>query len=82
MPAERVAQIHIAGHTKFERYILDTHDHPVLDPVWKLYAHAIARCGRTATLLEWDDRIPSFDEVHREALKAARFLPSDKALAA
>jgi hypothetical protein len=82
VPVERVAQIHIAGHTNYERYILDTHDHPVLDPVWNLYAHAIARIGRTATLLEWDDRIPSFDEVHREALKANRFLPNGKALAA
>ena len=34
VPAERVAQIHIAGHSKFEKYILDTHDHPVIDPVW------------------------------------------------
>ncbi|MDE1177643.1 MAG: DUF692 domain-containing protein [Edaphobacter sp.] len=74
VPAERVAQIHIAGHSKFEKYILDTHDHPVLDPVWKLYARAIERCGPTATLLEWDDRIPSFDEVHAEALKATRYL--------
>jgi uncharacterized protein (UPF0276 family) len=82
MPAERVAQIHIAGHTKFERYILDTHDHPVLDPVWKMYAHAIGRIGRTATLLEWDDRIPSFDEVHDEALKANRYLPDVRAIAA
>src|ERR1043165_5952980 len=41
VPAERVAQIHIAGHSKFEKYILDTHDHPVLDPVWSLYARAI-----------------------------------------
>jgi uncharacterized protein (UPF0276 family) len=82
IPAERVAQIHIAGHTKFERYLLDTHDHPVLDPVWKMYAHAIQRIGRTATLLEWDDRIPSFGEVHREALKANRFLPHGQAVAA
>ncbi len=82
VPAERVAQIHVAGHSKFEKYILDTHDHPVLDPVWKLYAHAIARVGRTATLLEWDDRIPSFKDVHREALKAARFLPDEQAVAA
>src|SRR5215471_10568652 len=74
VPAERVAQIHIAGHSKFEKYILDTHDHPVLDPVWSLYARAIERCGPTATLLEWDDSIPSFDEVHAEALKANRFL--------
>jgi hypothetical protein len=78
----RVAQIHIAGHTKHERYILDTHDHPVLDPVWQLYARALGRVGRTATLLEWDDRIPSFEEVHREALKANRFLPHANAAAA
>lgn len=74
IPADRVAQIHIAGHSKFEKYILDTHDHPVIDPVWKLYARAIERCGPTATLLEWDDNIPSFEEVHREALKANRYL--------
>ena len=74
VPAARVGQIHIAGHTKFEKYLLDTHDHPVLDPVWKLYAHAIWRCGVTATLLEWDDKIPSFDEVHAEALKANDYL--------
>jgi hypothetical protein len=74
VPAHRVAQIHIAGHSRFRKYILDTHDHPVIDPVWKLYERAIQRVGRTATLLEWDDRIPSFDEVHGEALKANQFL--------
>ena len=74
VPADRVAQIHIAGHSKFEKFILDTHDHPVLDPVWKLYDRAIQRAGHTATLLEWDDRIPSFQEVHDEALRADRFL--------
>jgi uncharacterized protein len=74
VPAERVAQIHIAGHSKFERYILDTHDHPVIDAVWQLYERAIRRTGATATLLEWDDSIPSFDEVHAEAHKAEKFL--------
>ncbi len=73
IPHERVGQVHIAGHSKFEKYILDTHDHPVLDPVWKMYGHAIRAIGPTATLLEWDDRIPSFDEVHNEAMKAGRF---------
>jgi hypothetical protein len=74
VPGERVAQIHIAGHSKFEKYILDTHDHPVIDPVWKLYAHAIDRVGPTATLLEWDDRIPPFEEVQAEARKAERYI--------
>jgi len=74
VPAERVAQIHIAGHSEFAKVILDTHDHPVRDEVWALYARAIGRCGPTATLLEWDARIPSFAEVHAEALKAGRWL--------
>ena len=74
VPHHRVGQIHIAGHSKYERFILDTHDAPVCDPVWKLYDRAIELCGHTATLLEWDDSIPSFDEVHDEALKAGRYL--------
>jgi uncharacterized protein (UPF0276 family) len=82
VPAERVAQIHIAGHSRFEKYVLDTHDHPVLDQVWALYARAIERCGPTATLLEWDDRIPAFGEVHAEALKADRYLQPARPAAA
>ncbi|MGC2164119.1 MAG: DUF692 domain-containing protein [Silvibacterium sp.] len=81
VPAERVAQIHVAGHSKFEKYTLDTHDHPVLEPVWQLYARAIERTGPTATLLEWDDNIPSFEDVHAEALKANRFLEAARAKA-
>jgi hypothetical protein len=76
VPPERVAQIHIAGHSKFEKYILDTHDHPVINPVWRLYEHAIGLAGPIPTLLEWDDRIPKFEEVHAEALKAAKYLPA------
>ena len=45
VPHDRVAQIHIAGHSKYEKYILDTHDHPVVDPVWQLYARAIELIG-------------------------------------
>ena len=82
VPHHRIGQIHIAGHTKYEDIILDTHDHPVPDPVWAVYAEAIKLSGPTATLLEWDDRIPSFDEVHREALKAQKFLHEHTALSA
>ena len=81
VPHERVAQIHIAGHSKYEKYILDTHDHPVIDPVWRLYKRAIELVGPTATLLEWDDRIPSFEEVHAEALKAKKHMPDRAAVA-
>ncbi|MBI5086258.1 MAG: DUF692 family protein, partial [Acidobacteria bacterium] len=75
VPSGRVAQIHLAGHSTFAKYVLDTHDHPVIAPVWKLYEHAIQLFGPTPTLLEWDDRIPPFTEVHAEALKARKYLP-------
>ena len=81
IPAERVAQMHIAGHSRYERFILDTHDHPVIDPVWKLYERALRRTGPTATLLEWDDRIPPFEEVHNEAMKAKKYLDAVTAAA-
>src|ERR1700739_2182488 len=74
VPVDRVAQIHIAGHSKYRKYILDTHDHPGIDPLGKCAARAIERCGPVATLLEWDDNTPTFDEVHAEALKANRYL--------
>lgn len=73
VPPERVAQMHIAGHSRYERFIIDTHDHPVIDPVWHLYARAIERCGPVATLLEWDARIPSFEEVWTEARKSEQW---------
>jgi uncharacterized protein (UPF0276 family) len=73
IPSDRVAQIHIAGHSRYERFIIDTHDHPVIDPVWQLYARAIERCGPTATLLEWDASIPSFEEVWQEAKKSEQW---------
>jgi len=82
IPAHRVAQIHIAGHSQYRKYILDTHDHPVIEPVWKLYAHAVRRAGKTATLLEWDAHIPSFEEVHHEALKANAFINHAEAVPA
>lgn len=78
---DRVVQMHIAGHSRYDRFIIDTHDHPVVDPVWKLYARAIERCGATATLLEWDASIPSFEKVWNEAKKSEnwrQWLEADK----
>lgn len=78
IPAERVGQIHIAGHSTFERFIIDTHDRAPIEPVWKLYKEAIALCGHTPTLLEWDAQMPSFEEVQREANKATKWLNRHK----
>ena len=66
-----VQQFHLAGHTHNGNHIIDTHDHPVSDPVWELYAHACRHFGETATLLERDDHIPPFPELMAE-LEMAR----------
>lgn len=74
IPARRVVQIHIAGHTNCRTHIIDTHDHPVVEPVWQLFRLATLRTGGSATLLEWDARIPDFPVVHAEVLKVRRYL--------
>ncbi len=70
VPHHRVTQIHLAGHSNFGRYILDTHSDHVIDPVWDLYRLACERVGPVSTLIEWDDDIPPFDVLVAEADKA------------
>jgi uncharacterized protein (UPF0276 family) len=70
VPAARVGPIHLAGHTDKGTHLLDTHDAPVVPAVWDLYRHTVARLGRVSTLVEWDDRIPSFSELAAEAERA------------
>ena len=70
IPWASVRQFHLAGHTKKETHILDTHDHPVCAEVWQLYGEAHRLSGGRSTLLEWDANIPSFEEVRAEAHKA------------
>ena len=70
MPADRVAQIHLAGHQNNGNHIIDTHDHPVIDPVWDLYARATARLGRVPTMIERDDDIPPFADLVAELDRA------------
>jgi len=73
VPAERVQQIHLAGHENHGDYLVDTHDHPVPDPVWELYAHAVRRFGAVSTMIERDDHIPPLAELCAE-LDAAHAL--------
>jgi len=70
IPPERVVQYHLAGHTNHGTHIIDTHDGPVVDAVWELYRHTLRVVGERSTLIEWDAKIPSLEEVHAEALAA------------
>lgn len=63
IPAERVVQIHLAGHSDHGTYIIDTHDAPIIQPVWDLYAKTIAKLGPKSTMIERDDNIPPLAEL-------------------
>ncbi len=74
VPCQRVVQYHLAGHTNLGTHLIDTHDNHVIPEVWNLYRTACQRTAGAATLLEWDDKIPTFSVVHDEVLKARAFL--------
>ncbi|WP_456020654.1 MNIO family bufferin maturase [Pseudomonas protegens] len=70
LPGDKVRQLHLAGHSDYGDYVIDTHDHPVSDPVWALYQRTLEHFGPVATLLERDDHFPPFDELLDELQKA------------
>lgn len=78
-PIESVHEIHLAGHTaqnddEGERLLIDSHDAPVGDAVWKLYETVIERSGPIPTLIEWDSKIPEWSLLRAEAAAAQRIL--------
>ena len=72
IPQERVWQFHLAGHTHLDDVIIDTHDHPISDPVFELYADAVQRFGRVSTMIERDDNIPPLSDLLAELQQVRR----------
>lgn len=66
MPVDRVQQFHLAGHYLAGDFIIDTHDAPIIDPVFDLYAQALKRFGEVSVMIERDDNIPPLDELIEE----------------
>jgi uncharacterized protein len=78
-PLAGVGEVHLAGHAEQsddegERLLIDSHDGPVADAVWKLYQILISQCGPVATLVEWDSNIPDWPILKAEAAAAQKIL--------
>jgi len=78
-PLEHVGEIHLAGHTEQaddegDLLLIDSHDGPVADAVWKLFEIVIAQCGPVPTLVEWDSDIPQWPILKAEAVAAQAIL--------
>lgn len=74
-PLERVGEVHLAGHSDTiddtgQRLLIDSHDRPVIDEVWRLYEEVIRRAGPLPTLIEWDSDIPGWSRLFEEAQRA------------
>ena len=70
LPAERIWQMHLAGHTDRGTHLLDSHSRRVCNEVWDLYRFATRRIGAVSTLVEWDEDIPDWDTLEAECLRA------------
>ncbi len=78
-PLEHVGEIHLGGHhtdtdDQGDLLLIDSHGHPVIDPVWALFDYTLAKTGPKPTLIEWDDNIPDWPELESEAARAAQIL--------
>jgi uncharacterized protein (UPF0276 family) len=82
IPAEAVAEIHLAGFDASGPCLIDTHGAPVAPEVWALYRRTIERIGPRPTLIEWDTDIPPFAVLQREAATAQEILEARDAVAA
>jgi uncharacterized protein len=85
-PLSHVGEIHLAGHAEQaddEGYplLIDSHDGPVADAVWKLYEIVIAQCGPIPTLVEWDSQIPDWPILKAEAAAAQAILDRRRSVA-
>lgn len=74
IPIDRVRQIHLAGYSDRENYLLDTHGESIHPPVWQLYQAALDRFGAVPTLIEWENNVPDLEIVKAEADQADRYL--------
>jgi uncharacterized protein (UPF0276 family) len=78
-PLGHVGEIHLAGHAEQaddegDLLLIDSHDGPVADAVWKLFDIVIGRCGPVPTLVEWDSQIPDWPVLKAEAAAAQAIL--------
>jgi len=82
IPADRVAEIHLAGHFVDEHCLVDHHGDRVADPVWRLFEAALERFGPVPTLIEWDTEVPELEVLLDEAAKARVRLEANRAIPA
>jgi uncharacterized protein (UPF0276 family) len=78
-PLDAVGEIHVGGHDhdvdgNGALLLIDSHGKPVADPVWALLDHVLSLSGPRPILVEWDNDVPDWPTLRREADRAAQAL--------
>lgn len=63
---DAIGYCHLAGHTRRQNYLLDSHMGPVPQSVWNLYRIFLDECNGKPVMIEWDTDIPEFPELLSE----------------
>ena len=74
MPTERIKEIHLAGYEEQGEFLLDTHSEKVHKPVWRLYKYTLRQHGVVPTLIEWDNALPEFPVLEKQAAIAQGYI--------
>jgi hypothetical protein len=86
IPADAVGEMHLAGHVRKDiegtPLLIDSHNRPITEAVWSLYAYALGQVGPKPTLIEWDSELPAFEVLQAEAAKADSYLEARHVAAA
>jgi hypothetical protein len=88
LPRDVIGEIHLAGHSEDpllgRSLLIDSHDAPVSEEVWRLFDWLLAGCSadRPPTLIERDDEIPEFDVLLAERDRAASMMAGRHKVAA
>lgn len=78
IPEEKIGQIHLAGHSKMNGYLIDTHDEPICEEVWSLYRWAVSHFGTHSVMVERDGNIPDWAELEKELFKIGEINEQNK----
>jgi len=60
---EQICYVHVAGHTESDGVLIDTHDKPVHEDVWRLLSETLRAFPGLGCMIEWDDDLPSWEQI-------------------
>lgn len=86
-PLDSIGELHLGGHEEDTDdngapLLIDSHSRPVVDPVWSLYEYVLAKTGPRPTLIEWDNDIPDWPVLAKDAQAAKSIMDTHRQQAA